>query len=141
MLIAVNGIAGGVFASPDSSAIMGSVPPELRDVASGMRATLQNSGSAVPIGVFLSLMIAGLAHRLPHTLAAGLHQQGVPAAVAARVGVNPVRHLPAPGGALARLTPARQHALTGREFFPKLISGPFHSGLVIVFAFGTARGR
>ncbi|MER8057873.1 MULTISPECIES: hypothetical protein [unclassified Streptomyces] len=106
MLIAVNGIASGVFVSPDSSAIMGSVPPELRDVASGMRATLQNSGSAVPIGVFLSLMIAGLAH----TLAAGLHQQGVPAAVAARVGglppvsslfaaqlgVNPVRHLPAP---------------------------------------------
>ncbi|MER8115728.1 hypothetical protein [Streptomyces sp. NPDC094031] len=92
MLIAVNGIASGMFASPDSSAIMGSVPPELRGVASGMRATFQNSGTAVPIGVFLSLMIAGLAH----TLAAGLHQQGVPAAVAAQLGVNPVRHLPAP---------------------------------------------
>ncbi|MFY4723147.1 MFS transporter [Streptomyces sp. LaBMicrA B280] len=150
VLIAVNGIASGMFASPNSSAIMGSVPAELRGVASGMRATFQNSGTAVSIGVFFSLMIAGLASRLPHTLTAGLRQQGVPAHVAAQVGglppvsslfaaqlgVNPVRHLLEPSGALARLTPAQQQALTGREFFPNLISGPFHSGLVIVFAFG-----
>ncbi|MFF5431893.1 MFS transporter [Streptomyces griseofuscus] len=152
VLIAVNGIASGMFASPNSSAIMGSVPAELRGVASGMRATFQNSGTAVSIGVFFSLMIAGLASRLPHTLTAGLHQQGVPAQVAAQVGdlppvsslfaaqlgVNPIRHLLEPSGALARLTPAQQQALTGREFFPNLISGPFHSGLVIVFAFGAA---
>ncbi|MEU7497942.1 MFS transporter [Streptomyces griseofuscus] len=152
VLIAVNGIASGMFASPNSSAIMGSVPAELRGVASGMRATFQNSGTAVSIGVFFSLMIAGLASRLPHTLTAGLHQQGVPAQVAAQVGdlppvsslfaaqlgVNPIRHLLEPSGALARLTPAQQQDLTGREFFPDLISGPFHSGLVIVFAFGAA---
>jgi len=30
--------------------------------------------------------------------------------------------------------PARNvHALTGKQFFPRLISGPFHHGLVIVF--------
>lgn len=33
---------------------------------------------------------------------------------------------------------ARQRALTEREFLPALISGPFHSGLVVVFAFGAA---
>jgi len=152
VLIALNGIASGMFASPNSSSIMGSVPAHLRGVASGMRATFQNSGTAVSIGMFFSLMIAGLAGRLPHTLTTGLHQQGVPAHVAAQVGslppvsslfaaqlgVNPVRHLLQPSGVLARLTTAQQHALTGREFFPTLISGPFHSGLVVVFAFGAA---
>ncbi|MET7568322.1 MFS transporter [Streptomyces sp. NPDC005492] len=150
MLIALNGIASGMFASPNSSSIMGSVPARSRGVASGMRATFQNSGTAVSIGVFFSLMIAGLARSLPHTLTAGLQQQGVPAHVAAQVGglppvsslfaaqlgVNPVHHLLQPSGVLAHLTAAQQETLTGSEFFPTLISGPFHSGLVIVFAFG-----
>ncbi|MBY8886039.1 MFS transporter [Streptomyces sp. PTM05] len=152
VLIAVNGIASGMFASPNSSSIMGSVPARSRGVASGMRATFQNSGTAVSIGVFFSLMIAGLASSLPHTLAAGLRQQGVPAHVAAQVGnlppvsslfaaqlgVNPVQHLLRPSGALAHLTATQQRTLTGREFFPSLIAGPFHSGLVVVFAFGAA---
>ncbi|MFE9411673.1 MFS transporter [Streptomyces sp. NPDC006704] len=152
VLIAVNGIASGMFASPNSSSIMGSVPARSRGVASGMRATFQNSGTAVSIGVFFSLMIAGLAHSLPQALTAGLRQQGVPADVAAhagslppvaslfaaQLGVNPVQHLLQPSGVLDHLTTAQQQALTGREFFPALISGPFHSGLVVVFAFGAA---
>ena len=152
VLIAVNGIASGMFASPNSSSIMGSVPAYQRGVASGMRATFQNSGTAVSIAVFFSLMIAGLAGSLPRTLTAGLRQQGVPAGVAAHVGslppvsslfaaqlgVNPVRHLLQPSGVLSTLTSAQQQALTGRAFFPGLISGPFHSGLVVVFAFAAA---
>lgn len=95
-------------------------------------------------------MIAGLAGSLPHTLTSGLQQQGVSAHVAtqvgslppvsslfaAQLGVNPMRHLLQPSGALSHLTAAQQQNLTGSEFFPNLISGPFHSGLVIVFAFG-----
>lgn len=150
LLIALNGIASGMFASPNSSSIMGSVPPRLRGVASGMRATFQNSGTAVSIGVFFSLMIAGLARTLPASLTTGLQQQGVPAHVASQVaglppvsslfaaqlGVNPIQHLLQPSGVLPHLTAAQQHTLTGSEFFPSLISGPFHSGLVVVFAFG-----
>jgi MFS family permease/nicotinamidase-related amidase len=150
VLLAVNGIASGMFASPNSSSIMGSVPSRLRGVASGMRSTFQNSGTAVSIGVFFSLMIAGLAHQLPHTLATGLHAQGVPESVAgqvgslppvsslfaAQLGVNPIQHLLQPSGALDHLTAAQRQTLTGGEFFPHLISGPFHSGLVVVFAFG-----
>nr|WP_240529618.1 MFS transporter [Streptomyces mangrovisoli] len=152
VLIALNGIASGMFASPNSSSIMGSVPAHLRGVASGMRATFQNSGTAVSIGVFFSLIVAGLAGSLPHTLTAGLRHQGVSAEVAhqigslppvaslfaAQLGVNPIQHLLQPTGALAHLTAAQQHTLTGREFFPSLIAGPFHSGLVVVFAFGAA---
>ncbi|MFB7658107.1 MULTISPECIES: MFS transporter [unclassified Streptomyces] len=150
VLIALNGIASGMFASPNSSSIMSSVPAPSRGVASGMRATFQNSGTAVSIGVFFSLMIAGLANSLPHALTAGLQKQGVPAGVAtqvgnlppvsslfaAQLGLNPIQHLLQPSGALTDLTPAQQQTLTGSEFFPNLISGPFHSGLVIVFAFG-----
>ncbi|MFD0035463.1 MFS transporter [Streptomyces sp. NPDC055059] len=150
VLIALNGIASGMFASPNSSSIMGSVPAQLRGVASGMRSTFQNSGTAVSIGVFFSLMIAGLANSLPHSLTTGLQEQGVPAHVAtqvgslppvsslfaAQLGVNPIQHLLQPSGTLTHLTVVQQQTLTGREFFPTLISGPFHSGLVIVFAFG-----
>jgi MFS family permease len=150
LLLALNGIASGMFASPNSSSIMGAVPAKLRGVASGMRSTFQNSGTAVSIGVFFSLMIAGLANQLPHTLTTGLQAQGVSATVAgqvgnlppvsslfaAQLGINPIEHLLAPTGALSHLTAPQRQTLTGGEFFPHLISSPFHSGLVVVFAFG-----
>jgi MFS family permease len=152
LLIAANGIGSGMFASPNSSSIMGSVPARHRGAASGMRATFQNSGTALSIGVFFSLMIAGLASNLPHTLTSGLQHQGVaPGAAqhigslppvsslfAAVLGVNPVQHLLASMHALASLSETSQRILTGREFFPHLISGPFHQGLVIVFAVAAA---
>jgi MFS family permease len=152
LLIAANGIGSGMFAAPNSSSIMGSVPARQRGAASGMRSTFQNSGTAVSIAVFFSLMIAGLASSLPKTLTSGLQREGVPAAVAhhigslppvsslfaAVLGVNPVQHLLSAGGALASLPAASRQALTGREFFPNLISVPFHHGLVVVFAVSAA---
>jgi MFS family permease len=152
VLIAANGIGSGMFASPNSSSIMGSVPAAQRGVASGMRSTFQNSGTAVSIAVFFSLMIAGLASSLPQTLTSGLQRHGVPAAVAHQIGalppvsslfaavlgVNPVQHLLAAGGVLSSLPAASQRVLVGREFFPDLISVPFHHGLVIVFAVSAA---
>jgi hypothetical protein len=53
---------------------------------------------------------------------------------AAFLGINPIEHLLAPSGALSSLPTASQQTLTGRTFFPDLISGPFHHGLVIVFS-------
>ena len=116
-----------------------------------MRSTFQNSGTALSIGVFFSLMIAGLASSLPATLTAGLQRQGVPHAIAHQIGtlppvsslfaavlgVNPVQHLLASADALASLPAASQHVLTGQEFFPDLISVPFHQGLTVVFAVAT----
>jgi EmrB/QacA subfamily drug resistance transporter len=149
LLVAANGIGVGMFASPNTSAIMSSVPAERRGVASGMRSTFQNSGALLSIGIFFSLMIAGLSMSLPKTLTRGLEMQGVPHDVArtigslppvsslfaAFLGVNPVQHLLQPSGVLATLPVANQEALTGREFFPNLISGPFHEGLLVVFGF------
>jgi hypothetical protein len=128
---------------------MGSVPARQRGAASGMRSTFQNSGTALSIGLFFSVMIAGLASRLPQTLDSGLRRHGVAAAVAHQVatlppvsslfasvlGVNPLGHLLAARGALAALPAAARQTLTGREFFPGLISGPFQHGLIVVFAF------
>jgi hypothetical protein len=39
---------------------------------------------------------------------------------------------------LVTLTPGQRHTLVGKKFFPQLISGPFHQGLVVVFAFSAA---
>jgi MFS family permease len=147
LLIALNGVGSGMFASPNSSSIMGSVPAEDRGSASGMRSTFQNSGTAVSIGVVFTLMIAGLSSSLPSALASGLTKLGVPQGVAHQVatlppvsslfasvlGVNPIQHLLAPTGVLAKLPAASKQALTGRELFPGLLSGPFHSGLIVVF--------
>ena len=147
LLIFGNGIGSGLFASPNTSAIMSSVPARDRGAASGMRATFQNSGMALSIGIFFSLLIVGLAATLPRTLAAGLHAQGVPLATANQVshlppvatvfaallGYNPVQHLLAPSGVLATLPAHNVAVLTGNHFFPDLISGPFHHGLIIVF--------
>ena len=154
LLILLNGISNGMFASPNTSSIMGSVPSQYRGAASGMRATFQNSGTALSIGVFFSLMIAGLAANLPHTLSAGLTANGVPSDVAsslaslppvatmfaAILGVNPIHHLLQPTGVLPHLSQSAQNTLVGREFFPHLISGPFHTGLVVVFATGAVLG-
>jgi MFS family permease len=147
-LLVVSGIGQGMFSAPNTSAIMSSVPPGQRGVASGMRSTFQNSGTALSIGVFFSLMIVGLASSLPSTLSAGLTAQGVPTGVASKVahlppvstlfaaflGNNPIGHLLQPTGALGSLPAHSVAVLTGNRFFPELISGPFHHGLVIVFA-------
>ena len=146
-LIFLNGVGSGLFASPNTSAIMSSVPAHRRGSASGMRSTFQNSGMSLSIGIFFSLMVAGLASTLPRTLTAGLHSQGVPLAIASKVahlppvstlfaallGYNPIHNLLDPTGVLSRLSPQQVGVLTGKQFFPHVISGPFHHGLVIVF--------
>ena len=126
---------------------MSSVPAEHRGAASGMRSTFQNAGQSLSIGIFFSLLIAGLASTLPRTLDAGLRAKGVSAAVAAQVahlppvgtlfasflGYNPVKALLKPFGVLPKLSAANRAALTSKKFFPQLVSAPFHHGLVIVF--------
>jgi len=147
-LIFVAGAGMGLFSAPNAAAIMNSVPARQRGAASGMLATFQNSGFVLSIGVFFSLMIAGLASTLPTTLTNGLTAHGVPHALAAKIGAappvsslfaaflgyNPVHQLLAPTGVLAHLPAHQVSVLTGKRFFPQLLAGPFHHGLVIVFS-------
>jgi MFS family permease len=154
LLIMCNGIGSGMFSAPNTSAIMSSVPASDRGAASGMRSTFQNSGMSLSIGIFFSLLIVGLADRLPKALDSGLRAQGVPADVAqhaaslppvstvfsAFLGINPIQTLLGPTGALDKLPAHNREVLTGKEFFPHLISAPFHHGLVIVFAVAAGMG-
>jgi len=147
-LIFLAGAGMGLFSAPNAAAIMNSVPARQRGAASGMLATFQNSGFVLSIGIFFSLMIAGLASTLPTTLTNGLTAHGVPHPIAheigqappvaslfaAFLGYNPVHQLLSPTGVLAHLPPDQVSVLTGKQFFPELISGPFHHGLVIVFS-------
>ena len=146
LITGISGIGSGMFSAPNRTAIMNSVPANQRGSASGMAGTLQNAGSSLSIGVFFSLMITGLSATLPSTLMSGLTAHGVPSAAAHQIGqlppvgslfaaflgYNPIESLLRPAGLLS--DPGIDVAtLTGKEFFPQLISGPFHDGLVVVF--------
>jgi MFS family permease len=151
LVLLLNGIGMGLFAAPNRAAIMNSLPPNQRGVGAGMGNTFQNSAMVLSIGIFFSLMILGLAHTLPQALTSGLVAHGVPAADASRVaalppvtvlfasllGYNPVQSLLGPT-VLANLSPSDATYLTGRSFFPELISGPFASGLAVAFGFAIA---
>jgi MFS family permease len=145
-LLVLNGIGSGLFSAPNTSAIMSSVPADRRGAASGMRGTFFNSGTSLSIGIFFSLMIVGLAQTLPRALMSGLEAHGVSQAVASSIGHQPpVGSLFAaflgynPLGTALGALPASSTSgadlstLTSKQFFPQLISGPFHHGLIIVF--------
>jgi MFS family permease len=147
-LLAIFGIANGMFFAPNRAAVMNSLPPEHRGSGNGMNSTFQNSAQVLSIGIFFTLMIIGLSSSLPASLTAGLSGQGIPAATvshiahlppisvlfAAFLGYNPMAHLIGPG-VLSHLTPAHASMITGRKFFPSLISAPFHKGLHEAFTF------
>lgn len=145
-LLLMNGIGMGLFAAPNMTGIMNSVPAENRGAASGMRATFQNSGMVLSVGVFFSLMIVGLSATLPHSMATALQANGVSPAkaheisalppvgslFAAFLGYNPMQKLlgsPSHAGVSA----AQFHQITGKTFFPHLIANPFMHGLQIAF--------
>jgi hypothetical protein len=52
------------------------------------------------------------------------------------LGYNPIQTLLGPK-VLGSLSAADRSTLTGKEFFPQLISQPFHEGLVVVFLAAT----
>jgi MFS family permease len=147
LTLLLTGIGMGLFASPNRAGIMNSLPPTQRGVGAGMTATFQNSATVLSIGIFFSMMILGLASSLPQHLFAGLTAHGVPASRAREIaglppvatlfasllGYNPVQQLLGP--AAHSVSAAQLHTLTGRSFFPQLISGPFASGLEVAFVF------
>jgi MFS family permease len=147
-LIFLNGLGSGLFSAPNSTQIMNSVPPSERGQASGMRATTMNAGMVLSIGVFFSLMIVGLASTLPTTMRDALVAQNVPEVVAERaakappvaslfaafLGFNPMAEL-VPEDTLKALPPENSATITGKHFFPDLISKPFMHGLTFAFTF------
>jgi hypothetical protein len=115
-----------------------------------MIATFMNTAFVLSIGIFFSLMVAGLSSKLPSSLSSGLIAQGIPAAAAhtishlppigvlfaAFLGYNPMKQLLGP--LLTHLPSARAAYVAGRQFFPQLITAPFKDGLGVAFAFAIA---
>jgi MFS family permease len=146
ILLLVLGIGQGMFAAPNTTAIMNSVPADQRGVASGMRATFQNAATLVSMAAFFSIVIIGLASSLPTALLVGLTQAGLPAQLAraianlpptaalfaAFLGYNPMATL-LPASVQHSLSAASRAHLLSKSYFPSLISSPFMIGLHAVF--------
>jgi EmrB/QacA subfamily drug resistance transporter len=147
VLLVINGIGMGMFSSPNRAAVMSSLPGNARGAGAGMTATFQNTAMVLSIGIFFSLIIAGLSTTLPGAMSTGLAAHGVPAAdanqvaqlpavavlFAAFLGYNPIQHLLGP--VVGQLPPDQASFLTGRSFFPSLITEPFADGLHVAFWF------
>jgi len=151
ILVFLNGIGGGMFSAPNTTAIMNSVPADQRGGAAGIQAAFMNSGMVLSMGVFFSLMIVGLTNTLPKALFNGLSAHGVSSGQAHQIasipavgslfssflGYNPLQSLLGSQGA-THVTDSQWATLTGKHFFPSLIQSPFHHGLVIVFSLAIA---
>ena len=148
MILLLLGLTMGAFGSPNRAGVMNSLPPQHRGAGSGMNSTFQNSAQVLSIGIFFTLMIVGLSSSLPAAMYHGLVAQGVPTGVADRVahlppvstlfaaflGYNPMQHLLG-NAVLAHLPAGHSAVITGRSFFPTLISVPFRQGLHAAFDF------
>ncbi len=148
LILFLNGISMGMFASPNRAAVMNSLPAADRGAGGGMNQTFQNSAQVLSIGIFFTLLIFGLAASLPAAMAGGLKAHGLSAAAAQRaahappisilfaafLGYNPIQHLVG-AQALGALGTHTQAILTGPAFFPHLISAAFRNGLDAAFIF------
>ncbi len=142
LIIFFLGIGQGMFAAPNTTSVMNSVPPEQRGITAGMRATLMNISFMFSIVVFFTLLVVGLGTALPGALYNGLVAQSVPSAAAhtisklpptsalfaALLGYNPMDTL-IPGSVKAIIPIKNLTTITGTVFFPNLVSSPFSDGL------------
>jgi len=149
-ILFVMGLGGGLFASPNTVAIMNSVPPQTRGAASGMRATVQNTGMTASTAIFFSIVLVALGAGLAPALTAAVTNAGAPqlasafkglpptaALFAAFLGYNPIASL-IPASVLGALPTATQSLLTGNTFFPNAIAPAFMSALHDAFYIGSA---
>ena len=140
------GAGSGMFASPNTSAIMGSVPADQRGAASGMLGTFLNTASALSISLIFTFFTLGMAGSLPGTLYSGLTHAGISSQAATALsnlpptgmlfatflGYNPLGTL-LPASELSKLTAAARQNLLSTTFFPGLISPAFIDGTTLAF--------
>lgn len=152
LMLFMMGSGMGLFAAPNITAVMNSVPPQLRGVASGMRSTLQNTGQTMSMGIFFTIVIVYLTRLLPGAFTTSLSSAGAPilipvftnipptsALFSAFLGYNPVKTILETGGlsSLATLIPpAVLKTLEGKVWFPTSIAGSFMASLRITFYAG-----
>src|SRR5205823_6681142 len=76
------GIGSGMFNSPNTAAMMGTVPPQRRGIAAGARTMLQNTGAVISIAFVLAIITAAVPKPTLFKIFSGLSQGLSPAKLA-----------------------------------------------------------
>jgi MFS family permease len=149
----IMGCGNGMFAAPNTTAIMNSVPREDRGVASGMVSTLMNTGFVMSMGMFFTIVVVNLTRDFPPVLATALTTAGAGGLVtamtaipptgmlfAAFLGINPVQSvLTGLAPAVVATVPVQTiTTLTGTTWFPTTLAQVFMSSLRFSFYVGAA---
>lgn len=141
LILLLNGIGSGLFASPNTTAIMNSLPPQYRGAGSGMRTTFNNIGQTISMAIFFSIAITVFTDRLPTSLYSLSISLGVPvqlsriisnippsgALFAAFLGINPISSLPQ--SLLQQVPPNVLTSISSLKFFPEAVGPSFIVGL------------
>jgi len=153
LLLFSSGIGMGMFASPNAAAVMNAVPPQNRGAASGMLATLQNTGQQLSLAIFFTVVIFGLASGLGGSVPGALASVGVPphdagilgsaiasnptgALFGAFLGENPMQTILAVTSTVPGWTPLPsgvQTTLLAPHFFASAIQSGFGSAISEAF--------
>jgi MFS family permease len=152
LIIFIMGVGGGLFAAPNIVSIMNAVPREDRGAASGMRATIQNTGQTLSLAIFFTVIISGLSSSLPNALSGAMVSAGVPrlagafssisptsALFSAFLGYNPMQSIltiPSLAPVVSQIPQATLTFLEGQTFFPNAIAPAFVSSLDLSFYIG-----
>ncbi len=142
LIMFMNGLGGGLFASPNTTAIMNALPPDDRGTGNGMRMTLNNIGSTISMAIFFSIAITIFSEYLPSSIYNNAVSMGIPSSLAhalsnaippsgalfgAFLGVDPISALPQ---SLINTLPASiVKALEDPTFLPNAIGPSFMIGL------------
>ncbi len=141
VIMFVIGIGGGLFASPNTTAIMNAVSSKDRASANGMRMTINNIAATISMAIFFSIAITIFSNNLPGAMLNGALNAGVPRSIAtvlsqipasgllfgAFLGVNPLAALPSQ--LLSSMPSFAMKALESNSFIPNIIGPSFMTGL------------
>lgn len=145
------GAGMGMFAAPNITAVMNSVPPHDRGTASGMRTTLQNAGQTVSMGIFFTVVLVGLTTRLPGSFSSALSGVGaqilipvfdkIPptsALFSAFLGYNPIATILGllPSQFSSLISSSTLSTLEGQHWFPTALAPAFMGSLRLSFYMG-----
>ena len=140
-ILLMNGIGSGLFAAPNTTAVMNSLPEESRGAGSGMRTTFNNIGQTISMAIFFSIAISIFTLKLPSSLLNTSLSIGLPlqiataiskippsgALFAAFLGINPAASFPS--AMLNLIPPTALKSLMSLSFFPNAIGPSFMVGL------------
>ncbi len=151
IMLFVFGCGMGTFAAPNITAVMNSVPAQVRGTASGMRTTLQNTGQTMSMGIFFTVVLVGMTSLIPvyfdKNLAIAGAQILIPifdkipptsALFSAFLGYNPMGQIMSqlPASFTANLSASTLSTLTGKTWFPESLAPAFMNSLVVSFRIG-----